>query len=81
VVIDIINILCAVVETKNHPPVSAYGHGPEASHPSFERMQAKRRQVHMGDGGGGVKRRRNVPQFANVLRVYAARIVLFKKAF
>jgi hypothetical protein len=33
----------------------------------------------MGNDGSGVKRCQNIPQFGDVFRVYAARIVLFKK--
>jgi hypothetical protein len=35
----------------------------------------------MGNGGGGVKRRQNILQLANMFRVYAARVVLLKKLF
>ena len=35
----------------------------------------------MGNGSGGVKRRQNIPQLADVFRVYAARVVPFKKPF
>jgi hypothetical protein len=35
----------------------------------------------MGNGWGSVKRRQNIPQLAGVFRVYAARVVLFKKPF
>ena len=80
VVIDIINVLRSVVKTKYHSPVGAYCNGPKAFHLTLEGMRPKSRQVHMGNAGGGVKRRQNVPQFANVFRVYAARVVLFEQA-
>jgi hypothetical protein len=35
----------------------------------------------MGNGRGCVKRRQNIPQLADMFRVYAARVVLFKKPF
>ena len=35
----------------------------------------------MGKRSGSVKRCQNIPQLANMLRVYAARVVLFKKPF
>jgi hypothetical protein len=44
-------------------------------------MQPESRQIHVGNGTGGVKRRQNIPQLANVFRVYAAWVVLFKKPF
>jgi hypothetical protein len=42
-------------------------------------MQLEPRHVHMGNGWGGVKRRQNIPQLANVFRVYATWVVLFKQ--
>jgi len=81
VVIDIINVLRAAVKAKNHPPVGAYCNGPEAFRRAFERMQSEPRQIHVGDGSGGVKRRQNIPKLADVFRVYAARVVLFRKPF
>jgi len=44
-------------------------------------VQAEARQVHVGNGWGGVKRRQNIPQFANVFRVHAAWVVVLKKPF
>jgi hypothetical protein len=35
----------------------------------------------MGNGWGSVKHRQNIPQLANMFRVYAARVALFKKPF
>jgi len=81
VVIDIINVLRAAVKAKNHPPVGAYCNGPEAFRRAFERMQSEPRQIQVGDGSGGVKRRQNIPKLADVFRVYAARVVLFRKPF
>jgi hypothetical protein len=81
VVIDIINILCAVIKAENHPPVGADSYSPEAFDLAAERMQPEPWHVHMGNGWGSVKRRRNIPQLANMFRVYAARVVLFKKPF
>ena len=78
-VIDIIDILRAVVETEDHPPVSPNGHRPKAFQLAYERMQPESRQVDMGNGWGGVQRRQNIPQLANMLRVYAAWIVVFKE--
>ncbi len=43
-------------------------------------MQPKARHIHVGNRGGGVKGRQN-PQFADMLRVHAARVVLFEKPF
>jgi hypothetical protein len=44
-------------------------------------MQPEPRQIHVVNGSSGVKRCQNIPQLANMLRVYAARVVLFKKSF
>jgi hypothetical protein len=81
VVIDIINVLRAVVKAENHPPVGAYCNGPETSRCAFERVQPKTRQIHVVNGSSGVKRCQNIPQLGNMFRVYAARVVLFKKPF
>src|ERR1700687_1554954 len=81
VVIDIINILRAVVKTENHPPVCPDRYRPEAFQLASERMQPEPRHIHMGNGWGSVKRRQNIPQLANMLRVYAPRIAFFKKPF
>ena len=79
VVIDIINVLRAIVKSKNHPPVGADSYGPEAFHLASERMQPEPRHIHMGNGWGGVKRCQNIPQLTYMFRVYAARVVLFKR--
>jgi hypothetical protein len=42
-------------------------------------MQPEPRQIHVVNGSSGVKRCQNIPQLANMFRVYAARVVLFKK--
>jgi hypothetical protein len=42
-------------------------------------MQPEPRQIHVGDGSGGVKRRQNIPELASMFRVHAARVVLFEK--
>ena len=81
VVIDIINILRAIVKAKNHPPVGPDSYSPEAFHLAPERVQPESRQVHMGDGRGSVESHQNIPQLADVFRVYATRIVLFKEPF
>jgi len=81
VVIDIINVLRAVVKAEHHPPVGPDSYGPEAFHLASERMQPEPRHVHMGNGWGGVKRCQNIPQLTNMFRIYAARIVQFKKPF
>jgi hypothetical protein len=81
VVIDRINVLCVAVKAENHPPVGPNGHGPKTSHLAFERMQPESRQIHMGNGWGGMKRCQNIPQLAHMFRVYAARVVLLKKPF
>jgi hypothetical protein len=44
-------------------------------------MQPEPRQIHVVNGPSGVKRCQNIPQFANMFRVHAARVVLFKKPF
>jgi hypothetical protein len=44
-------------------------------------MQPKRRQFHVGNRRGGVKRCQDIPQLADMFRVYAARVVPFKKPF
>src|ERR1035438_567174 len=80
-VIDIINLLCVAVKAENHPPVGAYCNGPKALRRAFERMQPEPRQIHVSNGAGGVKRCQNIPQLADMFRVYAARVVLFKKLF
>jgi hypothetical protein len=81
VVIDIINVLRAVVKAKNHAPVGVYCNSPEAFHLAFERMQPEPRHIHMGNGWGCVKRYQNIPELADMIRVYADRVVLFKKPF
>jgi hypothetical protein len=81
VVIDIIYVLRVTVKAENHPPVGPDSYGPKTFHRSFERMQPEPRHVHMGNGWGSVKRRQNITQLADVFRVYAARVVLFKKPF
>ena len=74
------NILSVpLVETKNYPPVGSHRHRPEAFHLTFERVQAEPGQVHMGDCGSGVKRRQNIAQLTDMLRVYATWVVLLKK--
>jgi hypothetical protein len=35
----------------------------------------------MGNGSGGMKRCQNIPQLANMVWVYTARVVLFEKPF
>jgi hypothetical protein len=80
-VIDIIDILRVVVETEDHPPIGLDGHSPKAFHLALERMQAEPGQVHVGNGWGGVKRRQNIPQLANMFRVYAAWVIVFKEPF
>ena len=79
VVINIINILCSIVKTENHPPVRPHSHGPEAFQWTSERMQTETRHIHMGHGRSGVKSYQNIPQLASVFRVYTALVVLFKK--
>jgi hypothetical protein len=81
VVIDIINILRVAVKAENHLPVGPNGHGSKTFHLAFERMQPEPRHVHMGNGWGGMKRCQNIPQLANMVGVYAARVVLLKKPF
>jgi hypothetical protein len=81
VVIDIINVLRVVVKAENHPPVGAYCNRPKASRRAFERMQPESRQIHVVNVSSGVKRCQNIPRLANMFRVYAARVVLFKKPF
>jgi hypothetical protein len=79
VVIDIINILCFAIEAKDHPPVGANGYGPKTLHLAFERMQPKRRQVHVGNRRCGMKHSQNIPELPNMLRDYAAWVVLFEE--
>jgi hypothetical protein len=79
VVIDIINILRSVVKAENHPPVGPDSYTPEALPLASDRMQQEPRHVHVGNGRGSVKRCQNIPKLANMLRVYAARVALFKK--
>jgi hypothetical protein len=78
-VIDRINVLRAAVKAENHPPVGAYCNRPKALRRAFERMQSEPRQIHVVNGSSGVKRCQNVSQLPNVFRVYAARVILFKK--
>ena len=66
-------------KAKNDTPIGAYDHRPEAFHLAFKWMQAEARQIHMGDGGSSVKRRQNIPQLADMVRIYAARVVMFKE--
>jgi hypothetical protein len=63
VVIDIINVRRAIIKTENHPPVGPDGRSPKTFHLAFERMQLKPRQIHVGNGWGGMKGRWNIPQF------------------
>jgi hypothetical protein len=79
VVIDIIDILRAVVEAENHAPIGPDSYTPEALPLASERMQPEPRHVHVSNGWGSVKRCQNIPQLANMFRVYAARVALFKK--
>src|SRR5262245_59501833 len=51
-VIDIINVLRAVVKAENHPPVGPDSYSPEAFIRALERMQPEARHVHMGDSWG-----------------------------
>jgi hypothetical protein len=44
-------------------------------------MQPESRQVHVGNCWSGVKRRQNIPKLANMFRVYAGWIVVFKELF
>jgi hypothetical protein len=81
VVIGIINVLRVAIESKNHTPVGPNGHRPKAFHLACERVQPESRQVHVGNGRGGVKRRQNIPKLANMFRVYAAWAVLLKEPF
>lgn len=81
VVIDIINVLRIAVKAEDHAPVGAYCNSPEAFQPTLKRMQPETGHIHVSNGSGGVKRRQNIPQLANMIRVYAARVVLFKKPF
>src|SRR5579862_7673895 len=80
-VIDIINVLRAAVEAEGNPLVGANGHGPKTLHLAFERVQPEPRQVHVGNAWGGMKRRQNISQFADVFRVYAARVVMLEEPF
>ncbi len=81
VAIDIVDVLRPAAKAENHSPVGARGNRPKAFRRAFERMQPEPRQIHVGNGSDGVKRCRNIPQLANMLRVNATRIVLFKKPF
>ena len=54
VIIDVIDILGAVVKAENHTPVGTDGDSPNAFLPAFERMQPEPRQIHLGNGWGGV---------------------------
>jgi hypothetical protein len=81
VVIDVVNVLSAIIKTKDHSPVGPDSHGPKASHLAFERMQPQFWLIHMVNGWGGVKRRQNIPQFLSVLRINAPWVVLLKKPF
>jgi hypothetical protein len=42
-------------------------------------MQPEAGQIHVGKLAGGVQRCQNVPQLVSMFRVYATRVVLFKK--
>jgi hypothetical protein len=44
-------------------------------------MKPEPRQVHMGNGRGGVKCRQNIAQLAGMFRVNAGRIILLKQLF
>jgi hypothetical protein len=81
VVIDIINVLRGAVKAENHPPVGPDCYGPKPFERAFQRMQPEPRQIHVGDGWGGVKGSQNILRLANVFRVYTAWVVLFKQPF
>jgi len=80
-VIDIINILRAVIVTENHTPVGAYCNGPKPFPLAFQRMQPESRQVYVGNRRCGMKRRQNIPQFAYMIRANSAWVVPFKEPF
>lgn len=61
VVIDIVNILRAVVKTESHLPVGAYGNRPKAFHLTSKRMQPQPRLVQVSKGRGGMNGRQNIP--------------------
>jgi hypothetical protein len=44
-------------------------------------MQLEARQIHVVNGSSGVKRGQNISELANMLRVNAGLVVLFKKPF
>jgi len=81
VVIDIINVLRVSIKAENHPPVGTNDHRPIPSHLALKWMQSKSRQIHVGNGWGGVERRQDIPNLVNVFRVNPTWIVVFKKPF
>lgn len=78
-IIQIINIVRAVLKAKDNTSVRPYRHGPKSLQHTFQGMQAKAWQVHMFNGRRSVQGRQNIPPFLDMLRVHDARIVIIKQ--
>jgi len=81
VVVNIINVLGISIPTENDPPVGPHCDSPKAFQPAFEWVKPETRHIHMGNSGGRVKGRQNIPQLADMLRVHTARVILLKTTF
>jgi ArsR family transcriptional regulator, arsenate/arsenite/antimonite-responsive transcriptional repressor len=70
VVIDVINIQRVTsCNAQDNSPIGANRYRPESLELTLERMQPKARQVHVGNGPGGIEANQNVTQFAYVFRL------------
>jgi len=79
VIIDIVNVLRAILKSKDYAPVCPDGHGPKALHSAFERMQPQLRLVDVSNGWGGMECRQNIPQIFGMFRVYTPWVIVFKE--
>jgi hypothetical protein len=68
----------ASLKKEGHPPVGPYGHGPKALAVALQRVQSKRRLVHILHLIGLIERRKDQPQTVNLIGADLATVVLFK---
>jgi hypothetical protein len=61
VVIDVVNVLRAIIKAEDHSSIGPDGHGPKAFHLAFERMQPQFWLIHVSNGWGGMECRQNIP--------------------
>ena len=69
----------ASLEEEGHPPVGPYCHGPHAFAVAPQRVQSKRRLVHILHPTGLIERRKDQPQTVNLIGANLATVVLFKQ--